>query len=157
MRYCSSNYSGIDGGKSPTEDSGHVIILCDDRIRKIHKRKIGRKQKWRKCLIVSCISNQPSTGGLQVSLQTQARDDSYAPIFRIRRLIVPALASGENDVEDRLRCDKSQSSGGSSNTAADKVRRAIRDTNNVDQKVLVREVGGIGSDKESGGATDDGT
>ena len=73
------------------------------------------------------------------------------------RLVVPALSGGENDVEDGLRGQKSQGSGASSNSASNKIRCAIRDSNNIDQKVLVGEVCSVGSDKESGGTANDST
>jgi len=71
-------------------------------------------------------------------------------------LVVPALAGWVDDVEDRLGGKKSHRGRSSGNSAADKVRRAVRNANKIDQEVLIGKVGGISSDKETCGSTDDG-
>ena len=55
-----------------------------------------------------------------------------------------------------MRGGKSHCGGGASNGAANNVGSAICDANNVDEEILAREVCGIGTNEEAGGATNDG-
>ena len=67
-------------------------------------------------------------------------------------LVVPALARGVNHVKDRLGRDKAQASGGSSNDASSQVWSAVLDANDINQKVLVRQIGCVGAHKKASGA-----
>lgn len=71
-------------------------------------------------------------------------------------LVVPAFSSGVNHVECGLGRDKAKCSGCSGNGTPSQVRSTILNTNNVNQKVLVRKVGRISAHKKSGGTTNSG-
>ena len=70
-------------------------------------------------------------------------------------LVIPTFAGGVNDVEDRLRREKSHRGGGTSNCTPNKVRSGILDSHKIDQKVLVGKIGRICSDKEARRTSDD--
>lgn len=82
---------------------------------------------------------------------------SVVRLVKLYTSVVPAFSGWVNDVEDRLRSEKSHRCRGSSNCTANKIWRAVRDSDDIDQKVLVGKVGGVRSDKESGGTADDAT
>lgn len=51
---------------------------------------------------------------------------------------------------------KSHRSGSTSNCAANDIGSAICNADNINEEILAREVGGIGTNEEAGGATNDG-
>uniref|UniRef100_A0A7S4NAU6 Uncharacterized protein n=1 Tax=Odontella aurita TaxID=265563 RepID=A0A7S4NAU6_9STRA len=69
-------------------------------------------------------------------------------------LVVPALASGKDSVEARLGHAESHRRGSSSDRAAQQVRGAVLDPHNVDEEVLIGEVGRVGPDEEARGSSD---
>ena len=72
------------------------------------------------------------------------------------RLVVPALSSGENDIESRLGGGESHRGGSTGNGAANNIGSAICNADNINEEILAGEVGGIGTNEEAGGTTNDG-
>lgn len=79
-----------------------------------------------------------------------------APKSSKTALVIPTLASGENNVESRLGGGKSHRGGGSGDGTANNVGSTIGNTDNINEEVLAREVSGVSTDKEAGSSANDG-
>ena len=71
-------------------------------------------------------------------------------------LVIPTLASGEDDVESRLGGGKSHRGGGAGDGTANNVGSAIGNTDDINEEVLAREVCGVGADEKTGSTPNDG-